>query len=195
MKIKAVLGFFVFILTSYTSFVVAQDMTIADKDEARQLDFAERVIVGEMIQGLSLSAQRTRENILKTCNETREQCWSICPPPAGYASELAIGMIGIGRSNTAADALVNLLALRLDGAGSEEVSCQILIRGRTLLSRLERLNAKSLVERCQSTFHKLRLKSISDVKVEQICRTEDEIRGRRDEYLEAIKSDVGCPLY
>jgi hypothetical protein len=195
MKIKILLGFFVFIGASGMSFVIAQGITAADKNEARQVHFAEQIIIGEMIHGLSLSTRRTRENILKTCNETREQCQSACPFPTYYALELAIGTIGIGRSEAAANALVNLLALRLDAAGSEGVGCQIATRGRSLLGRLERLDAKSLAEHCQLTFHKLRPKTISDVKVEQVCHTEEEILEIRNLWLDAFKSDVEleCP--
>jgi len=104
-------------------------------------------------------------------------------------------LIAINRSDAAAEALVNLLGLRLDGAASEELSCQIIIRGSALSSRLERLQAKSVVESCQSTFYGLRMRDVTDVKVERICRTEDDVRKDRDRMLMAIKSKAVCDLY
>ncbi|MFN7477062.1 MAG: Imm57 family immunity protein [Burkholderiales bacterium] len=115
--------------------------------------------------------------------------------PETESLELAVGLIGISRSDVASDALVNLLGVRLDGAGSEELNCQILIRGAALSRRLERLRTGQVVNRCQSTFLELRkreLADVSDVKVEQVCRSEAEIRSVRDELLKAVKSKVMC---
>jgi hypothetical protein len=158
----------------------AQAEQTAAANEVRQVKFAERVI--ELVRALSLSVRKTREKCLMACPETE-------------ALELAVGLIGISRSDVASDALVNLLGVRLDGAGSEELNCQILIRGAALSRRLERLRTGQVVNRCQSTFLELRkreLADVSDVKVEQVCRSEAEIRSVRDELLKAVKSKVMC---
>ncbi|MCA2937200.1 MAG: hypothetical protein IM445_21610 [Microcystis sp. M015S1] len=160
----------------------AQAEQTAAANEVRQVKFAERVITIELVRALSLSVRKTREKCLMACPETE-------------ALELAVGLIGISRSDVASDALVNLLGVRLDGAGSEELNCQILIRGAALSRRLERLRTGQVVNRCQSTFLELRkreLADVSDVKVEQVCRSEAEIRSVRDELLKAVKSKVMC---
>ncbi len=167
---------------SGVSLAATQGVTVEAANEARQVRFAERVITIELARALSPSVRGAREKCLTACPETG-------------ALELAIGLIGIGRSDASTDALVNLLGLRLDGAGSEELGCQILTRGRALSSRLERLQAKSLVEHCQLTFYDLRKRELADtpdVKVEQVCRSEAEVRRAQDEMLKAIKSKAMC---
>ncbi|MHA6844621.1 Imm57 family immunity protein [Ralstonia syzygii] len=182
MKMKTVLGLFA--LMSSMSLAAAQGVTAEAANEARQVRFAERVITIELARALSPSVREAREKCLTACPETG-------------ALELAIGLIGIGRSDTSADALVNLLGLRLDGAGSEELTCQVLTRGHALSNRLARLQAKPLVEHCQSIFYDVRKRELadtSDVKVEQVCRSEVEIRRVQDEMLKAIKSKAACEL-
>ena len=164
------------------SSAAAQIGQAATANEIRQVRFAERVITIELARALSLSVREAREKCLMACPETG-------------ALELAVGLIGVSRSDTSADALVNLLGLRLDAAGSEELNCQILVRGRGLSSRLARLRARQVVEHCQSTFLELRKRELadaSDVKVEQVCRSEAEIRSIRDELLKAVNSKVMC---
>jgi hypothetical protein len=181
--ITLILGFF--ILMGDVSLTAAKGLTAADANEARFLRFAEQLIIIELTRGLSHSVRQARERCPGTCLETE-------------ATELVIGLIGANRSGAAADALVNLLGLRLDGAGSEELGCQIVTRGTALLSRLANLQAKSVAEHCQSIFHELKkreLRDITDVEVEQICRTEAEILKSKDEFLKAIKSKRDCGLW
>jgi len=177
---------------------------VKEANEANQIRFVEQAIVSVMIRGLSRSVQETHKKLLQACPETETGlCQAVCSYPShpigsGSAIKFTIRLIGLARGDAATDVLVNLLGLRLDGTDSEELRCQALIRGRPLISRLERLQAKSVLKHCQSTFYDLQkrgLGSISDVKVEQICRTEAEIRGRRDEFLEAIKLGAECPLW
>lgn len=196
MKIKALLGFFVFFICGI-SLVLAQKMTAIEENEARHVSFAERLIIIELVNSLSPSRRKARENVSKICAEIHEPC-SHYYKGSGAELEFAIDSIGIGGGNASANALVNLLAVRLDGAGGEGLGCQIAIRGRSLLRYLERLQPKLLIEHCQSIFNelkKLELRDITDVKVEQICHTEDEIRVTRDQWINAIKSDVACELY
>lgn len=181
MKAQIALGAMVLVGCCMSS-ATAQAGQTATANEVRQVQFAERVIAIELVRALSLSVREAREKCLMACPETG-------------ALELGVGLIGVSRSDVASDALVNLLGLRLDGAGSEELSCQILIRGAVLFSRLEHLQTRQVVDHCQSTFLELRkrqLRNVSDVKVEQVCRSEAEIRSVRDELLKAVKSKVMC---
>jgi hypothetical protein len=151
-------------------------------NEVRQVQFAERVITNELARALSPSVRDARGKCSLGCDETG-------------AMELAIGLIGISRSDAGANALVNLLGLRLDGAGSEELSCQILTRGKSVLRRLERLRFADVVSHCQVGFIDLRkreLAQVSDVKVDQVCRSEAEIRNVRNELINAIRSRSNC---
>jgi len=187
MKTKFVL--WLFALMSNIPLAVAQDLAAVAKNEADTLRFAEQILITEMVQGLSSSFRKEKEICLKTCSTC-----STCPEVS--ATELVIALISINRSNAASNTLVNLLALRLDGADSEELDCQIAIRGRTILSHLKRLQTKSVVDRCYSTFHELKkreLAHVTDVKAEQICRSEAEVLRERNEMLEMIKSGAECP--
>jgi hypothetical protein len=151
-------------------------------NDVRQVRFAERVITNELVKALSHAVRDARGKCSLGCGETG-------------AVELAIGLVGVSRSDVAADALVNLLGLRLDGAGSEELSCQILTRGKTILRRLERLKPADAVSHCQTGFVDLRrreLAQILDVKVEQVCRSEVEVRSILDELMGAIRSKSPC---
>jgi hypothetical protein len=154
----------------------------AAANEVRQVQFAERVITVELVRALSRSVR-----------EAREKCHTACPETG--ALELGIGLIGVSQSNVAADALIKLLGLRLDGAGSEELNCQIFVRGKALFRQLERLQPRLVMEHCQSIFLKLRkreLANVLDVNIEQVCRSETEIATVRDELLKALKSKVTC---
>lgn len=184
MKVQIALGVIVLMLMhcclSSATAQVGQGATV---NEARQVRFAEDVIMIELTHALSPSVRREREKCSFGCRGG----WS--------ALEIAIGLIGITRNDTSADALVNLLGLRLDAGGSEDRSCQILIRGRALLRHLERLQPKQIVEHCQSNFLRLRKRELSevpDVNIEQVCYSEAEIRNNQDEFLKAIKSKVMC---
>jgi NAD-dependent dihydropyrimidine dehydrogenase PreA subunit len=189
MKMKIVLGLFA--VMGHTLLAAAQGITVADANEARQIRFAEQIIITGIAREKSLSFRKTREHLLSACPEN-EQCWQVCPE-IGWGSEFAIDAIAIGKSEAAADALVNLLGLHLGSASSTSLNCQLFIRGQALSDRLERAQPKTIAERCQLAFHELKkreLRNVADVTVEQICRTEDEIRGRRDEMIAAIKSNA-----
>jgi hypothetical protein len=114
----------------------------------------------------------------------------------GEIMELAIGLIGISKGDYGANALVNLLRLRLDGAGSEELSCQILTRGKPLLPRLERMNARAIAASCQTDFAQLKkreLAHVPDVTVEQVCRSEAAILSVQTDLIQSVKLKVACP--
>lgn len=179
MKTRIVFG--VILLTGFLLSAFAAEQS-SSANEDRQVRFAERVVTNELARALSPSTREARGKCSPACDETG-------------ALELAIGLIGVGRSESATGALVNLLGVRLDGAGSEELSCQILNRGKSLASRLERLRVGEIVSHCQAAFMDLRkreLAQIVDVKVEQVCRLEAEIRSVRDGLIKAIRSRAKC---
>lgn len=151
-------------------------------NEFQQVIFAERVIAIELTRALSASIRKEKEKCLWACPETG-------------ALELAIGLIGVSQNNASSDALVNLLGLNLDGAGSEGLSYQICLRGDKLTNRLKRFKAKEIADRCRTTFAELQkreLANVVDVKVEQVCRSETEIKKTQEEWLIAIKSRLSC---
>nr|WP_256261612.1 Imm57 family immunity protein [Pseudomonas gingeri] len=163
------------------SIAALADQSVA-ANEARQVRFAERVITVELARALS---PRVREE--------RAKCARVCPETG--ALELGIGLIGMARGEVASEALINLLGLRLDGAGSEEVGCQILSRGKALGHQLEKTQPGPVAEHCNKTFNALRkreLFDVSDVGAESVCRTDSEILSARKELLQAINSNVVC---
>jgi len=166
----------------HISLAAALDKEAATQNEDKQTRFAERVVAIQLVRTLSADVRTTREKCLLACPETG-------------AVELAIGLMGVAQGKASADGLVNLLGLRLDGAGSEELSCQILIRGASVLRSLEQMQPKKILEHCQSIFTELRkreLAGVSDVKVEQVCRSEAEVRKIKDSFLKAVKSKTKC---
>lgn len=183
MKAQIAFGAIVFIGCWLMSATAAEVGQATAANEVRQVRFAEDVIMIELVHELSLSIRREREKCSFGCRGGQS------------ALEIAIGSIGTNRSDAAADALVNLLSLRLDAGGSEDLGCQILIRGRTLLRSLRQMQPTQVADRCQSNFLRLRtreLADVADVRVEQVCHSGDEIRSVRDELLKAVKSKVMC---
>lgn len=160
----------------------AQSQKASIANDAQQVSFAENVITIELARALSISIRKEQEKCILACQETG-------------ALELAIGLIGVSRSDASSDALVNLLGINLDGAGSEELNNQICFRGEKLTTRLKRFKAKEIADRCRTTFEELQkreLANIVDVKVEQVCRAETEIKKSQKEWLKAIKSRLSC---
>ncbi|WP_124950336.1 Imm57 family immunity protein [Sulfuriferula thiophila] len=163
-------------------FASAHDTRESFVNETQQVHYAERVVMNELVRALSPSMRNARE-----------MCSTACPETGGL--ELGIGLIGISRSDNGTNALINLLGLRLDGAGSEELSCQILNRGNTVLRPLEKLAADRISDHCRTSFYAARkreLAQVLDIQVEQVCRSELEILSVRDELVKAIKSQVKC---
>jgi hypothetical protein len=71
---------------------------------------------------------------------------------------------------------------------AEDFDCIIAIRGESLRGRLMNLDAKKIAESCKSRFKESRI-NLPDVSVEQVCRSEAEIRRYRDEILVMINSE------
>lgn len=172
----------VLICFSCLSSAISKADEASSANEIRQLQFAENVITIELARALSHSMR-----------SVREQCRLACPEIG--ALELAIGLIGLSRTAASNTALVNLLGLRLDGAGSEELSCQLLIRGRALSRGLKQIQAREVAEHCQSTFLELKkreLANVTDVTSGQVCRSETEIQKAQDEWYTAIELKEKC---
>lgn len=182
MKMKIIFGTIVLIAYSLST-VNAEDLQQVTVNEVRQAQFAEDVIMIELAHALSPSIRTEREKCKFGCRGGLS------------ALEIAIGSIGVNRNDAAADALVNLLGLHLDAGAAEDRSCQILVRGQSILRRLEQLQPNKIVEHCQTSFRRLKKRELShvrDVKVEQICHSEPEIRSAQNEFIKAIKSKAMC---
>lgn len=170
------LVFFISISTYAKSGAASSD------NELQQVTFAERAITIELTRALSASNRKAKEKCLSACRETG-------------ISELAIGLIGISQNNASFDALVNLLGLNLDGAGSEELIGQICLRGEKLTTRLKQFKSKKIAEHCRTMYMELQkreLANVTDVNVEQVCRSEAKIKNVQEEWVKAIKSRVSC---
>lgn len=162
--------------------VMASDNQSKSLNTERQVNFAERIAIIELVRALSPSVRMSKEKCGDACSDSG-------------ALELAIGLLGIDRSDISAKALVNLLGARLDGGGSEEFSCQMLVRGKDIESHLKHLKSKQVAEHCRSLFGELKkreLAGITDVALDQVCRTEPEISRDQGEFLKAITSGVPC---
>lgn len=161
-----------FSLFAFTPFVFANMTSDSLENERRLVNVAERVIMIELVRALSPSTRGSGGDI-----------------------ELAIGLIGVAQSDVSSKALINLLGLRLDGAGAEERTCQILARGESLLAHLKRTKPEYVVNHCQNSFmdaHKRELSKVSDVEINEVCLTASEVRAARDKFVHAIKSKTPC---
>lgn len=127
---------------------------------------------------------KTAEKQIPSIQEARK----LGPCPETRIIELAIGTIGISRSGAAADALINLLGVRLDEVAFRKLRCQILVRGDDFSTRLEGVHPEKIVKHCQSTLHESHI----NIEADQACRSEVEILRTRDEMLDAIKSKAVC---
>src|SRR5688500_10889687 len=93
---------------------VAQSTGARATNEARLVEFAEAIVMVELVQDHSEVVGRERQKCMVGCGESG-------------AMELAIGMIGLARGPRGSRVLLNLLGLNLDGAASSELNCQILL--------------------------------------------------------------------
>jgi hypothetical protein len=170
------------LLLCWTGVSPAQTSRAAVLNETHQVQFAKRVAMIELVQALSPSVRLERQKCAMGCED-------------GGALELAVGLIGIAKGQAGADALTDLLALRLDGAGSSELHCQILTRGPQITAQLKRVSAANVVEHCKASYHEIRKRevaNVSDVRFEQVCRTVPEVSIVRNELLKAIGSKAQC---
>ncbi|MCL2310033.1 MAG: hypothetical protein FWC42_07120 [Proteobacteria bacterium] len=161
------------------SLIPTQDLAtaVAMANEVKLVRFAEGLIMAEAIKSQISSIQEARKR-------------ELCPEP--WATELAVSTIGVGKSETAANALLNLLGTRLSDTVSEELTCQILARGQAFINRLEQAQPKTIAQNCRLSFYQVR--NTDEVKAEQVCRTEDEINGLRGKMIGAIRSKASCAL-
>lgn len=160
---------------------VAQAQSISDK-RGREIQFAERVVMGELAMALSQKVRNERQSGSRSCGESG-------------TIELGIGLLGINRSEQASKALLNLLGLRLDGAGAEELSCQLLNRGNSILRPLQRLKPAEVAQNCTRTVESLgarELSDVTDVGTQIICRTPQEVDLARNELVRAIQVGTKC---
>lgn len=148
-----------------------------------QAHFAERVVMISLVREISLAVRAEQEK---------------CPLAGGTESGallLGIGAIGSGTTNEANAALLDLLALKLDGAAAEELTCQFWSHGKAIVRRLKAIDAPGIAGRCRSRFEELRvheLRGVTDVSVERVCGTPEEIVRRRDEMIAAASGSVDC---
>lgn len=169
-------------LMLYLPLAFASNASSTISNEERQVSFAERVITIELVRSLSPSVRAAKEKCGDKCSDTG-------------ALELAIGLMGVSRSDISAKTLVNLLGVRLDGGGAEELSCQMLVRGAGVARYLKQLKPKLVIENCKSVFYDLRKREISgvaDVTADQVCNSESEVDSARNEFLQAVTSGMAC---
>jgi hypothetical protein len=161
--------------------IPALGAAVSQQTVPHEAEFASRSVIYNWVLLTSPSVRKAREH-----------CHSYCGDEGGNV-EVAIGLLGVGGRATT-QSLLNLLSLRLDAGGSEELSCQIAKRGRALVPALAHLSANRVSSWCGQTFHDLRkqeLANISDVPVEQICRPPAEVETDRKEWMAALQSGRG----
>jgi hypothetical protein len=164
----------VMLLTGCQSEGCIQEERVPTANEKRLLLLVEPYVVSASARLLSQTTQESwRQNIDE--NEMIEE---------------EIATLGISRTDVGTESLVNLLGVRIGARGGKELDCQILDRGKSILLRLEGLEANKLAEHCREIFFEQRkgkLKSVHDVPVESICRSAEEIDNKRRSLIQAIK--------
>jgi len=101
--------------------------------------------------------------------------------------------LGVNRSKAAEQALMNLLALKLDAESANSLRCMIRIRGKPFVSQLQKLDAAQVRKYCVILLKKVTTNTdFSKVTPEQVCNTEDTIRAVRDGYIDEIRAGKVC---
>jgi hypothetical protein len=101
--------------------------------------------------------------------------------------------LGVNRSKAAEQALMNLLALKLDAESADSLRCMIRIRGKPFISQLQKLDAAQARKYCVTLLKKVATNAdFSKVAPEQVCNTEDTIRSVRDGYVDEIRAGKVC---
>ena len=134
----------------------------------------------------------------KLLNEYRRNCM-----PGSFCGltvmELAIGGLGVNKSNAANNALIDLIVTTIDAGASEDLDCAIIIKGNDILPYMENFNIMERLKGCDFTFSSLKgkeLRKVSDVTVGDICQLNKinfkKIENRVYELTQAIKSRTIC---
>lgn len=177
--------------------------------EIKLVQNAEQLMIVELARCKSVSIKSLHNKCIEMCSIgyseknlntidsfAQHQCTAMCRTSClGGIIELSTALLGLSTSTVASDAFVRLLALPLDAGASEDFHCVMAVRGRSLRSRLVDLDAAKVAEFCKSNFDYLRkreLKNVTDVSVEQLCRSEAEIQRHRDRMLEMIDRGAIC---
>lgn len=141
----------------------------------REVEFAQRVIVGELMRANADPSQSQQLG-----------CQS--------AVELGISLLGIGGEKTGSG-MLSLLALRLDGAASQEFHCQIAKRGKSFVRALEKYNSHDGALWCKAVFDSIRnreLRDLAGLRVVDVCRPEEEIERRRVQIIHDLNAGGTC---
>ena len=115
--------------------------------------------------------------------------------PCNSYAEWPLVSLGINRNAAAEQALVNLLALKLDGGFAETRDCIMQIRGKPLLTQLQKMDIVRTRNYCAELLKKAVESDVEDyskVKPENVCNTEDTIRALRDRYVGYIEAGKKC---
>lgn len=178
MKSRFATLYLLFSLTPSFAFAGAGDVIAENK--ARQVSFAEDVIISEFARVL---AQHVTKPALQCSQGSAET-----------AIEVGVGLLGIARSPESLNALVRLIALKSDGSFSEQWMCQTLLWGPEIENKLSNLNPVSTVEWCQSRLADLKRKdpSLTGLPADLFCQTEKELEVRKQNLLNAIRSGRQC---
>lgn len=155
----------------------------ANEPRLRETQFAQRVVITELTRALSPSIRASREQRGPACRESG-------------ALELGVALLGVGQESTSAG-LLDLLALRLDGAGAEELHCQVFSRGKRVLPALKRLDPARSHAWCVAVFAsalKRELSGVVDVPAVQTSavRACKDIRAAASAALAEIAANTGA---
>jgi hypothetical protein len=148
-------------------------VTANPQRSSSEVQFAGRVIIGDLAKLIS-----------PTVRKMRERCDGVCGDEGGEI-EMAIGLLGVGGDGTTGG-LLNLMAINLDAGAAEERESQISKRGNSIVTALRRFNSADAAAWCRRTYFDLRkreLSNIRDVSDRQICRSVAEIERDRREWL------------
>jgi hypothetical protein len=123
-------------------------------------------------------------------SEGKNEAVTKCPE----RSDGALGALDVNRSPSAIQVLARLPALSLDAALSEGRGCIIVRRGKAVLPLLTRLDPSLARADCAALLERSRGSSreFPDVKPENVCNTETDIAGIRDEYIHSIETGEQC---
>jgi hypothetical protein len=123
-------------------------------------------------------------------SEGKNEAEAKCPD----RSDDVLSALDVNRSTSAMQVVARLPALSLDAAPSEGRGCIIVRRGKAILPLLKQLDPGLARADCAALLERSRGSSreFPDVKPENVCNTETDIAGIRDEYIHSIETGEQC---
>lgn len=164
-------------------------LAITNANADPQLSRQDRTILmaqQAVISSLMLSRNPASQHI---CSENDYACIGV------DQGELGINILGNSHGKAWDQALVDLVRFRLDGSLGEDYSCFLLERGKSSLVLMQKMQVPKLSQECQNEVSLIKERNIgkfNDLKNEDICASETEIKDRAKDLIKSLVFQKKC---